>query len=62
MQGCIWEEAENKRKTNINMQLDGLIKKSGRKRNKKIAKKAYDKISLIIKIWFSLYNRKFRIK
>lgn len=43
--GCIWEEAENKRKTNINMQLDGLIKKSGRKRNKKIAKKAYEKTS-----------------
>lgn len=47
VQGCIWEEAENKRKINTNMQIDELIKKSGGKKskNKKIVKKAYEKIS-----------------
>ena len=45
VQGCIWEEAENKRKINTNMQIDELIKKSGGKKskNKKIVKIAYGK-------------------
>jgi hypothetical protein len=44
VQGCIWEEEENKLKSNFNLQLEESIKKSNGN-NREMLKRAYKKLS-----------------